>query len=30
LQKLSLFRTSVTDQGVAELQRALPECGINR
>jgi hypothetical protein len=30
LQELTLSNTKVTDAGVAELQKALPNCSISR
>ena len=30
LRKLKLLNTQVTDDGVAELQKALPDCKITR
>ena len=30
LQELYLFSTEITDAGVAELQKALPNCGISK
>ena len=30
LQELSLYYTKVTDAGVADLQKALPNCGISK